>query len=94
MASYAAGHIPTVDSRALVTELAAHLDDDVFRLYPGIAYRHILVVTGHPELLDARYTPPHDISDKQFAEYLPSGPGPIFCSITWSAHARSSPQAL
>jgi 2,3-bisphosphoglycerate-independent phosphoglycerate mutase len=75
MADYSAGHIPTVDSRALVTELAAHLDDDVFRLYPGIAYRHILVVTGHPELLDARYTPPHDISDKQVAEYLPSGPG-------------------
>ncbi|MBE0417812.1 MAG: 2,3-bisphosphoglycerate-independent phosphoglycerate mutase [Coriobacteriia bacterium] len=75
MASYAAGHIPAADSRALVTELASHLDDDVFRLYPGIAYRHILVVKGHPELLEARYTPPHDISDKQFAEYLPDGPG-------------------
>ena len=75
MASYAAGHIPTADSRALVTELASHLDDDVFRLYPGIAYRHILVVKGHPELLETRYTPPHDISDKQVAEYLPAGPG-------------------
>jgi 2,3-bisphosphoglycerate-independent phosphoglycerate mutase len=75
MASYAAGHIPTADSRALVTELASHLDDETFRLYPGIAYRHILVVKGHPELLDARYTPPHDISDKQVAEHLPAGPG-------------------
>lgn len=75
MASYAAGHIPTADSRELVTELASHLDDDTFRLYPGIAYRHILVVRGHPELLDGRYTPPHDISDKQVAEHLPSGPG-------------------
>lgn len=75
MASYAAGHIPTADSRALVTELAAHLDDDTFRLYPGIAYRHILVVKGHPELLDGRYTPPHDISDKPVDGRLPSGPG-------------------
>lgn len=75
MTSYAAGHIPTEDSRALVTDIASHLDDDVFRLYPGIAYRHILVVKGHPELLEVRYTSPHDISDKQFAEYLPSGPG-------------------
>jgi 2,3-bisphosphoglycerate-independent phosphoglycerate mutase len=75
MASYAAGHIPTEHSRALVTELASHLDDDTFRLYPGIAYRHILVVTGHPELLEARYTPPHDIADKPVAEYLPAGPG-------------------
>ena len=75
MASYSAGHIPTGDSRALVTEVASHLDDDTFRLYPGIAYRHILVVKGHPELLEARYTPPHDISDKPYAEHVPSGPG-------------------
>lgn len=75
MASYAAGHIPTEASRALVTELASHLDDDTFRLYPGIAYRHILVVRGHPELLEARYTPPHDISDKPVADHLPAGAG-------------------
>jgi 2,3-bisphosphoglycerate-independent phosphoglycerate mutase len=75
MASYAAGHIPTADSNELVGEIASALDDGVFRLYPGIAYRHILVVKGHPELLDARYTPPHDISDKPVADHLPSGPG-------------------
>ncbi len=75
MASYSAGHIPTEDSRKLVTALAETLDDDTFRLYPGIAYRHILVVKGHKELLQARFTPPHDISDKTVAEYLPSGPG-------------------
>ena len=75
MASYAAGHIPTADSRALVSELAEHLDDETFRLYPGIAYRHILVVKGHPELLDLHYTPPHDIPDKRVAEHLPSGEG-------------------
>lgn len=75
MASYAAGHIPTADSRALVSELAEHLDDETFRLYPGIAYRHILVAKGHPELLDLHYTPPHDIPDKRVAEHLPSGEG-------------------
>ena len=50
MRSYAAGHIPTEESRAIVLDLAAALDDDTFTLYPGIAYRHILVVKGHPEL--------------------------------------------
>lgn len=75
MASYAAGHIPTPDSRALVAEIAGVLDDDTFRLYPGIAYRHILVVKGHPELLETRYTPPHDIPDRHVAEHLPHGPG-------------------
>ena len=75
MASYSAGHITTEESRAIVTGLAAALDDDTFRLYPGVAYRHILVVTGHPELLDVAYTPPHDISDKPIVGHLPSGSG-------------------
>lgn len=75
MLSYAAGHIPTEESRAIVTDLAAALDDETFRLYPGIAYRHILVVTGHPELLEATYTPPHDISDQAVADNMPTGPG-------------------
>jgi len=75
MASYSAGHIPTCDSRELVGEIAAVLDDGVTRLYPGIAYRHILVVKGHKELLACRYTPPHDISDKPWADHAPAGAG-------------------
>lgn len=75
MASYACGHIATEESRAIITDIATALDDDTFKLYPGVAYRHILVVTGHPELLEARYTPPHDISDRPVASHLPSGPG-------------------
>ena len=73
MASYAGGHITTEQARSVVRELASALDDETFRLYPGVAYRHILVVKGHAGLLDLRYTPPHDISDKPVAEYLPSG---------------------
>lgn len=73
MASYAAGHITTEESRRLVSTLAEELDDDMFSMYPGVAYRHILVTRGHLELMDGAYTPPHDISDKSIA--LPSGPG-------------------
>jgi 2,3-bisphosphoglycerate-independent phosphoglycerate mutase len=75
MCSYAAGHISTEDSTAIIRSLASSLDDDTFRLYPGISYRHILVVKGHPELLEARYTPPHDISDDAVAGRTPDGPG-------------------
>lgn len=75
MASYSAGHITTEESRAIVTGLADALDDETFRLYPGVAYRHILVVKGHPELLDLTYTPPHDISDKPIDGHLPTGAG-------------------
>ncbi len=75
MTSYAAGHISTQESQAIVTSIATSLDDDTFTLYPGVAYRHILVVTGHPELLEARYTPPHDISDRAVTPHLMAGPG-------------------
>lgn len=75
MASYASGHIPTAESRPIVEDLAAKLSDETFGFYPGVAYRHILVVKGHPELLEARFTPPHDISDKPIEGRTPSGPG-------------------
>lgn len=75
MASYAAGHISTEESTVIVRAIADALDDRTFRLYPGVAYRHILVVKGHPELLECTYTPPHDISDKAVAGHLPDGPG-------------------
>ncbi len=76
MASYAGGHVSTPEAHEIVAELAASLDSATFRLYPGVAYRHILVVKGHPELMDVlQYTPPHDISDKPYAEHLPRGAG-------------------
>jgi 2,3-bisphosphoglycerate-independent phosphoglycerate mutase len=75
MASYSCGHITTADAHALVAELGDALGDATFRLYPGVAYRHILVVKGHAELLDLVYTPPHDISDQSAAERGPSGEG-------------------
>jgi 2,3-bisphosphoglycerate-independent phosphoglycerate mutase len=75
MASYASGHITTEESRSIVAELGRALDDATFSIHPGVAYRHLLVVRGHPELLDVVYTPPHDIPDREVAGYLPSGTG-------------------
>ena len=75
MSSYSAGHITTQESRAVISDLATVLDDDVFQLYPGIAYRHILVVKGHPEVTECGFTPPHDISDRHTADHLPRGAG-------------------
>jgi 2,3-bisphosphoglycerate-independent phosphoglycerate mutase len=78
MASYSCGHIKTDESRAIVAELADALGTETVRLYPGVAYRHILVVKGHPELLSLRYTPPHDISDQPIEGHLPEGEGAGF----------------
>jgi len=73
MSSYACDHIETASSRALIEELALELNDDTFTLHPGIAYRHLLVVKGHPELLDVQFTPPHDITDQSIDGHLPRG---------------------
>jgi 2,3-bisphosphoglycerate-independent phosphoglycerate mutase len=75
MRSYACGHIATEESRALIAELAEAIGDDEFTFHPGVAYRHIVVVKGHPELMALEYTPPHDISDMLVAEHLPRGAG-------------------
>jgi 2,3-bisphosphoglycerate-independent phosphoglycerate mutase len=75
MASYACGHITTEESRAIVEELEGVFGDHVFHIYPGVAYRHILVVKGHPELLAVEYTPPHDISGKPVEGHEPRGRG-------------------
>ncbi len=75
MRSYASGRIPTDESRAIVGELSEVLATPIFAFHPGVAYRHVLVVKGHPELLEAVYQPAHDITDKPVASHLPTGPG-------------------
>ncbi len=76
MRSYSAGHITTEESHEIISALTqiSAFDSDTFRIHPGISYRHILVVKGHPELLECTYTPPHDITGQPISEHLPRGP--------------------
>lgn len=71
MVDYSAGEISTEEAAELINYLKEHFDDEKFRLYAGISYRHCLVVsngkTGHG------LTPPHDISDKCVNGHLPKG---------------------
>ncbi|GAB4280272.1 MAG: cofactor-independent phosphoglycerate mutase [Coriobacteriia bacterium] len=75
MASYSAGHITSEESHALISELQDALESDAGRLYPGVNYRHILVVRGAAELAEASFTPPHDISGQPVEGKTPAGPG-------------------
>ncbi len=71
MADYSAGEITTAEAAELINFLKTKLDGNGYTFYPGISYRHCLVVengeTGHD------LTPPHDISDKKITAYLPKG---------------------
>ncbi len=88
MDSYSCGRISSEDSREIVADLERAFGGSVFRFYPGVSYRHILVVKGQPGLLDLTYAAPHDISGQPADDRLPSGPGSaLLAGLMGRAHA-------
>ncbi|MBQ3426464.1 MAG: cofactor-independent phosphoglycerate mutase [Clostridia bacterium] len=73
MLDYSAGEITTEESTELMKAIAAELDTDSIKFYPGISYRHICVWNGGSTNVDL--TPPHAISDKKISAHLPKGDG-------------------
>ncbi len=78
MRSYSAGYVSNEEAHQLIASLDRQLGNDNVHFYPGIGYRHILKLKGQENTLQARCTPPHDITDKPIAEFLPQGPGSDF----------------
>jgi 2,3-bisphosphoglycerate-independent phosphoglycerate mutase len=74
MADYSTGSIETPVARALIEELQPVLSTGTVRLFPGVSYRHLLVIKGFPRG-SLVCTPPHDITGRGIESYLPSGPG-------------------
>ena len=71
MKDYAADHITTPESTALIQSLnQVNLRKDV-QFFPGISYRHLMVIEGDFKGLEC--TPPHDILDKPAEPHLPKG---------------------
>ena len=73
MLDYSSGEITTEEAAQLIKAVAKELDTDVIKFYPGISYRHLTVWDGGSTNVDL--TPPHDISDRKIADYLPKGDG-------------------
>lgn len=71
MKDYSAGEITTPEARELVEYLGRELGSDRFAFYPGVSYRHCLII-AHGST-DMQLTPPHDISGKKIGDYLPKG---------------------
>ncbi|HTY82334.1 MAG TPA: cofactor-independent phosphoglycerate mutase [Dehalococcoidales bacterium] len=78
MRDYSAGHITSEEAAALIKTIDEKLGNDKIKFYPGVSYRHILKLISREETLEAVCTPPHDISGKAIAEYLPKGKGGDF----------------
>ncbi len=69
MEDFNAGHISSAEGAALLRDLNAALDGDA-RVYPGVSYRNLMVVS---RANGAVTTPPHDIVDRSVEDYLPRG---------------------
>ena len=75
MDDFSAGHISTAEARQIIADVEKSLGTPEFNFYPGVSYRHLLVWRHGGRSLSLTTTPPHDITGKPIAEYLPRGEG-------------------
>lgn len=69
MVDYGSDEITTAEAAQLISDLKPLIDDELFTLYSGISYRHLLLWDNGP--VGAKLTPPHDISGRKVTDYLP-----------------------
>ena len=70
MKDFSASHIPTDKAAKLIELLNKNIDDEDIEFFSGVSYRNIMIYrNGKTD----KTTPPHDISDKEIKDYLPSG---------------------
>ncbi len=84
MKSHSSGDITTEEGRAIVDTLSREMHLPGIRIYPGVAYRHLMV---WPRGKTALHTiPPHDVLDRDMGPYLNSdedNPVPGFIRLSW-----------
>jgi 2,3-bisphosphoglycerate-independent phosphoglycerate mutase len=72
MHDFSANHITTEDAREIIAALNQELANQQIRFYPGISYRHLLVIRDCPKELETlNLTPPHDIIGQDVVDFLP-----------------------
>jgi 2,3-bisphosphoglycerate-independent phosphoglycerate mutase len=69
LADYSSGHISSEEANILIKAVDKELGKSC-RFYPGISYRHLLVMKNGQ---NADCTPPHDVLGQSIEEVLPRG---------------------
>ncbi len=72
---YSAGHIQSKEAATLINCIDENLGTDRIKFYPGVSYRHLMVVKGGArEGLDSlECRPPHDIAGQNISKNFPKG---------------------
>lgn len=66
--NHSAGHISNPEAYELIEFLNKKLGNEIIRFYPGVSYRHLIVIKGGKKHLNC--TPPHDVPGMPFRPCL------------------------
>ncbi len=72
--NHSAGHISTEEAGQLIETLTRELGSETIQVYPGVSYRHLLVMKDGVK--DLACTPPHDVPGTPFQEVMIRANGP------------------
>jgi 2,3-bisphosphoglycerate-independent phosphoglycerate mutase len=72
MVDHSSGHISSEEGRQFIEELNKAFGNEHIKFYPGVGYRHLMVVKGY-EFPDLRLQPPHDNIGVEISKLLPCG---------------------
>lgn len=67
--NHSSGHISTEEAIELIKYLDEELGNERIKFYPGVSYRHLLVIKGGNKAMTC--VPPHDVPGTAFADVLP-----------------------
>ncbi|MBD3194465.1 MAG: cofactor-independent phosphoglycerate mutase [Candidatus Lokiarchaeota archaeon] len=73
---YNAGHISTREAKELIKVLQKELGGEGIDFFPGVQYRNILRLQGDIYSDQIYTTPPHDVLDEPYKNYLPQPKDP------------------
>ena len=71
--NHSAGHITSEESYKLIETLQDELGSDEVKFYPGVSYRHLVVIKNGKNNVSC--TPPHDVPGTPFMEVMPKPTG-------------------
>lgn len=66
--NHSGGHISSVEANELIHFLNEKMSSDKIRFYPGVSYRHLLVIKNGIKNMNC--TPPHDVTGTPFRDVL------------------------
>lgn len=67
--NHSAGHISDAEAAELVNFLNENLNAEGVTIYPGVSYRHLMVIKGGSKAV--KCTPPHDVPGTPFGQVMP-----------------------